>query len=89
MPQTPNIPRELGAIQVLIRVALRLIILGAFAALGSQGFAKTFTNLLMLGAIYCAFVGAVRREPIDWHSLNHWDEAAIYAVMAYFAAAST
>jgi hypothetical protein len=87
MPQTPNIPRELGAIQVLIRVALRLIILGAFAVLGSQGFAKTFAPLLVLGAIYCAVVGAVRREPIGWHSLTHWDEAAIYAVMAYFASA--
>jgi hypothetical protein len=37
--------------------------------------------------MYCAFVGAVRREPIEWHSLSHWDEAAIYAVMAYFASA--
>jgi hypothetical protein len=87
MPQRPDIPQALGATHVLIRVALRLALLAAFAAFGSRGFAKTFASLLAVGAMYCAFVGAVRREPIEWHSLSHWDEAAIYAVMAYFAPA--
>ena len=88
MSQTPNIPQELGTAQVLIRIVLRLVFLGTFAAFGSQGFARTFATLLMLVAIYCALVGAVRREPIAWHVLTHWDEAGIYAVTAYFVSTS-
>jgi hypothetical protein len=84
MSQTPNFPQELSTAQVLIRILLRLIILSTFAAFGSQGFARTFATLLMLAAMYCALIGAMRREPIAWHLLTHWDEAAIYAVTAYF-----
>lgn len=52
--QTPNLPQELSTAQVLTGIALRLVILGTFAAFGSQAFARTFATLLMLGAIYCA-----------------------------------
>jgi hypothetical protein len=68
---------------VLIRVLLRLVILGGFAAFGSQGFAKTFGALSMIAAIYCALIGALRREPISWHVLTHWDEAVMYALLGY------
>ena len=84
MSQTPNLPQELSTTQVLTRIALRLVTLGTFAAFGSQGFARTFATLLMLGAIYCALFAAVRREPVAWHILTHWDEAAVYATAAYF-----
>jgi hypothetical protein len=70
------IARQLNASQVLLRFALRFVLLAAFATLSTQGFAVTFTILLVLSAIFCAVTAAMRREPMLSPALTHWDEAA-------------
>jgi hypothetical protein len=82
MPHNPDIPRELVSVQVLIRFLLRMVILSVFAALGSQGFAKTLESLLVLATFYCITVAAIRREAPFGPVLTHFDEAAAYAVVA-------
>jgi hypothetical protein len=86
MPQTPDVPRILSTRYVLIRMALRVALLAAIAAFGTQGFAKTLASFLLFAAIFCAVVGVMRREPMSWHLLTHWDEAGIYLLAAYAAA---
>ena len=77
----PNLPQELRSTQVLVRFALRMAVLVAFAMFGSIGFARSFAALLWMSMILSAFVGALKREhPLD-ASLNHWDETAVYAAL--------
>jgi hypothetical protein len=66
--QLPNLPREIGSSQVLIRFGLRVIILVVFAALGGIGFGRSLAALLWMSIILCAV-------------LNHWDEAVAYAAI--------
>jgi hypothetical protein len=86
MLNIPNIPQQLGSAQVLTRIILRLILIGVFAALGSQGFAKTLSALLVMAAVYCAFIAALRREAVFGGVLTNWDEAAIYLLIGRVAA---
>ena len=86
MPNSPDIPRDLGSAQALARFFLRLVILGIFAALGSQGFGMALEGLLAFAAFYCIFSAAVRREEPFGPVLTHFDEAAAYAVIARLAA---
>jgi hypothetical protein len=86
MQQTPEIPRELGSIQVLVRFLMRMVILSVFALLGSQGFGRTLESLLALAALYCVFAAAIRREAPFGPILTHFDEAAAYALIARLAA---
>jgi hypothetical protein len=81
MPHTPDIPRELSSIHVLIRFVLRMILLGIFATFGSQGFGKTFESLLILAVLYCVSAAAVRREAPFGPILTHFDEAAACAAI--------
>ena len=83
----PAIQPRLDSRQVLFRAAFRLILLAALAAFGSQAFGKTLASLLALAAIFCAVVGAMRREAMFGPALTHWDEAAVYAVVARLASA--
>jgi len=69
--------------QMVFRVVFRLVLLTAFATLGSQGFVKTFATLLGLSAVFCTVTGAMRREAILGRALTHWDEAAVYAVVGH------
>jgi hypothetical protein len=80
---TPDIPRQLSSVQVLIRFLLRLVIVGALASMGREGFAQTLAPLLALTVIFCALVAATRREPLFGPALTHWDEAAGFAAIAY------
>jgi|ERR1700704_3934847 hypothetical protein len=82
MPNTPNIPRELGSAYVLTRFLLRMLILCVFSTLGSHGFGKTLASMLVLAALYCIFAAAIRREAPFGPVLTHFDEAAAYAVVA-------
>lgn len=84
-PHTPDIPQEVGSAQVIIRFLLRMVILCVFAALGRQGFGKTFASLLVLSALYCVFTAAIRREAPFAPMLTHFDEAAAYAALAILA----
>lgn len=84
-PYTPDISREIGTAQVIIRFLLRMVILCVFAALGRQGFGKTLASLLVLSALYCVFTAAIRREAPLAPVLTHFDEAAAYAALALLA----
>jgi hypothetical protein len=84
-PHTPDIPREIGSAQVIVRFLLRLVILCVFAALGRQGFGRTLASLLVLSALYCVFTAAFRREAPFGAVLTHFDEAAVYAALAILA----
>jgi hypothetical protein len=84
----PAVPPRLNSPQVLFRAILRLVLLSAFAAFGSQGFSQTFASLLALAAIFCAIVAAMRGEAIFGRVLTHWDEAATYAVLGRLVAVS-
>jgi hypothetical protein len=66
---------------VLIRFALRMIILVIFAAFGSIGYGRNLAALLWMSTILSAVVGAMRREPAFDAALNHWDETAAYAAL--------
>jgi len=83
-----NPPRELNPRQVFLRFAIRISILTAFAAFGSVGFGRSLAALLAMSAILCSVVAAVRREAVFSRSLNHWDEAVIYAGLYFLCIAS-
>jgi hypothetical protein len=82
MIPNPDIPHEISSARVLIRFALRIVILAVFADLGTQEFFRTSEQLLILAACYCVFVGGIRREAPLSPVLTHYDEAAAYAVAA-------
>jgi hypothetical protein len=79
--QLTDLPRELKTNQVLIRFALRMIILFVFAAFGSMGFGRSLATLLSMTMILCAVVGTIRREAPFGVALNHWDEVTAYAAL--------
>jgi hypothetical protein len=64
MPQSSSTPREPSSKVVIVRVVLRLLLLATFATFATQGFAKSLTALLLLSAVYCAVVAALRQEEI-------------------------
>jgi hypothetical protein len=80
--RVPNLlPQQLRSTQVLVRFALRMVILVVFAMFGSIGFARSLAALLWMSTILSAVVGMMKRErPFDI-SLNHWDETAVYAAL--------
>ena len=79
MSQLPNLSREFGSAQVLIRFGLRMSILLIFAAFGSLGFGRSLGALLWMSILLSAVIGAVKREPPFGGVLNSWDEAVAYA----------
>jgi hypothetical protein len=81
--RTPTIPPQLNSSQALFRFVVRLLLLSTFAIFSSQGSQTAFAILLGMSAIYCAMVGAMRREAVFGSTLTHWDEAAAYAVMGH------
>ena len=85
MAQLPDLPQELRSAQVLVRFGVRMIILVAFAALGSVGFGRSLAALLWMSTILCAVIGAIRREPPFDTVLNHWDETVAYAALCCLA----
>jgi hypothetical protein len=87
MPLSPDIPRETGSIQVLIRFLVRMTLLGVFAAVGSEGVGKTFEALLLLSVFYCVFAASLRREMPFRPVLTHFDEATGYAALGVLASA--
>jgi hypothetical protein len=68
------------SLQVLVRFAMRLAILSAFATFSTKGFATAMSGLLGLATAYCMVVGGVRREKPLGPMLTHFDEAVGYAL---------
>jgi len=85
----PAIPYPLTSLRVLFRCGFRLAVLSVFANFATQGFGTTFSMLLAMSAIFCAIVGAMRREAIFGPVLTHWDEAATYATLSHLVGLST
>ena len=85
-PKLP-IPHQFTSSQVLFRFALRLALVSSFATLGTHGFGTSFAALSVLSALFCAVMGAARREAVFGPVLTHWDEAVAYAVISRLAVA--
>ena len=77
----PIIPHQFSSSQVFLRFGFRLVLLIAFAAFSNQDFGTTLAAMLLVCAVFCAAVGALRHEAILGPVLTHWDEAAAYAVI--------
>jgi uncharacterized membrane protein YcaP (DUF421 family) len=67
--------------QVVIRFALRIVILVIFASFAGIGFGRSLAALLWMSTVFSAVVAAIRREPLFDITLNHWDETAAYAAL--------
>ncbi len=74
-------PPQPGSAHVLIRFGMRLVVLGAFAAFASIGFARGMIALLWMSTLLSAVIGGIRREPLMAPKLNHWDEMAAYGAL--------
>jgi hypothetical protein len=55
------------------------------AAFSSQGFAKACVVLFAVCALFCVFIGSIRREPVLGPTLTHWDESVAYAALFFLA----
>lgn len=76
-----------NTIRVLVRFSLRLVVLMAFASLGTNGCLRAFLALLLMSAAMCAAWAIARREPLLGPSLTNWDEALAYGCLASLTAA--
>jgi hypothetical protein len=83
MAHLPNLSQPLSSAQVVIRFCLRMTVVVAFAAIGGNGFGKSFAALLWMSVIFSAVVGTLKWErPFD-RVLNHWDETVAYLALCY------
>jgi hypothetical protein len=87
LAQFPGLPQEMRSTQVMVRFAMRIVILAVFASFSTVGFGKSLAALLWMSTVLSAVVGAIRREPLFDVTLNHWDEAAAYAALCCLAVA--
>jgi len=81
MPQAPDMPRMLSSSRVIMRFAVRFVLLAGFAAFGSVGFGRSLSVLLWMSIILCVLAGLVRREPLFGTALNHWDEGVAFGAL--------
>jgi len=80
-PPKANRPQP-GSALVVLRFAVRMLILIGFASIGTIGFARTLEALLTMAAIYCSAIATLRREAPFGPVLTNFDEAAAYALCA-------
>ena len=74
MPQSRNLPPAVVSSRVLIRFGVRMIVLMAFAASSSVGFARGLATLMLMAITWTALVAAFKREQPFEPALNYWDE---------------
>jgi hypothetical protein len=74
-------PRTLSPMRVMARFAVRIALLGGFAAFSSIGFGRSLAALLWMSIILCALAGLVKREPLFGPVLNHWDEGVAFGAL--------
>jgi hypothetical protein len=67
--------------EVIVRFAVRMIVLVAFAAMAGIGFAPGLSMLLWMSTILSAGVATFKCELPLADVLNHWDEAAVYIAL--------
>jgi hypothetical protein len=80
-----NLPESLKSIQVMVRFALRMVILVIFAMFAGSSFAGSMIALLWMSAILCAVYATMRRELPFRADLNHWDETTAYIALCSLA----
>jgi hypothetical protein len=73
------------SIQVVVRFALRMVILVIFAAFAGTGFAVSMVALLWMSAALCVVTAVFRRELPFRADLNHWDEMTSYLALCALA----
>jgi hypothetical protein len=73
------------SIQVVVRFALRMVILVIFAAFAGTSFAGSMVALLWMSAALCAVAAVMRRELPFRTDLNHWDEMTGYIALCALA----
>jgi len=78
-----EIPIQINTRRVLLRIVFRLVLMAILATISSKGFGRACATLLTLLAVFCAVVGAMRGELIYGPALTHWDESAMYAIIAH------
>lgn len=66
---------------VIVRFAVRMVILLAFVAISGVGFVPGLAMLLWMSAILSAALGTFKREAPLGKALNHWDEAVAYIAL--------
>ena len=75
----PHLPRRLRSAQVLVRFGVRLLVLVAFASVGSIAFeSEASMALFWMATILCAVDRRSFGESGLRHDLNHWDEMVAY-----------
>jgi hypothetical protein len=71
--------------EVIVRFALRMAVIVAFAAFCGIGFELGLTLLLWMSTILSGVIATFdREEPLDT-ALNHWDETLAYAALCSLA----
>lgn len=73
------------SIQVMLRFALRMVILLIFGAFAGTSFAGAMVALLWMSAALCAAMAVMRRELPFRTDLNHWDEMTSYLALCALA----
>jgi hypothetical protein len=76
-----------SVIRVGSRLLFRFAIIYGFASLAGVDFIASFVPLLWMVMVLCLIVAVLRKESLRDRSLNHWDEAAIFGVLASMASA--
>jgi hypothetical protein len=79
------LPESLKSTQVLVRFALRMVILVIFGMFAAPSFAGSMVALLWMSAILCAAYATMRRELPFRSDLNHWDEMTAYIALCSLA----
>jgi len=79
----PRYLPQLASARVLIRSAVRMIILASFAAFSSIGFTRGLATLMWMAIVFSSLVAIIRRERLFESGLNHWDETVAYAAVFF------
>lgn len=81
LAQHHDLPAELRSTRAVVRIGLRLLVIIAFAAFSSIGFARSLAALSWMSVVLSAIAGILKRERPFGEIFNHWDESAIYAAL--------
>jgi hypothetical protein len=76
-----TVPR-LSWVQAGTRMAIRTAFLLFLAAIGARSFTKNLELLSSIAAFYCAFIAAIRRQPLVGPAPTQFDEAAVFGLIA-------
>jgi hypothetical protein len=80
---TPRSELSASSVDVLQRLCLKLLLLVIFAQLhGAAGWREALAQLALLTAAGCVLLACNRQERPRFDSLNYWDEACCFGLIA-------